>query len=171
MSWISSIQLETPEIEILSVALLSQAKKSECGITQLSPYMYTAQLHQWQVHVHVYCTKFVSTNESRAWFVRTNPIEVPWRKRRNLNVALCQRPTSSGPLEKRGKKDVILFWPNLPPTPPPVIMMTSFIYRNLENVWDWGPLYLDLFFMNLNTPLSSTIKVLSFDVAPPPLKW
>ena len=52
--------------------------------------------------MHLYYAKFVSTNESRAWFVRTNPIEVPWRRRRKkkINVALCQRPTSSGPLEK-----------------------------------------------------------------------
>ena len=50
--------------------------------------------------MHLYYVKFVSTNESRAWFVTANPIEVPWRKKKNLNVALCQRPTSSGPLEK-----------------------------------------------------------------------
>ena len=51
--------------------------------------------------MHVYCTKFVSTNESRAWFVRTNPIEVIWiKKKKRKNVTLCQRPTLSGSLEK-----------------------------------------------------------------------
>ena len=33
-------------------------------------------------HVHLYYTKFELTNESRAGFVRTNLIEVPWKKRK-----------------------------------------------------------------------------------------
>merc|ERR1711954_145040 len=33
-------------------------------------------------YMNVYCTRFVSTNESRAVFVWTNPIEVPWRKKK-----------------------------------------------------------------------------------------
>ena len=33
----NKIGFETPEIKILSVALLSQAKQSECGMAQLSP--------------------------------------------------------------------------------------------------------------------------------------
>ena len=66
--------------------------------------------------MHLYYAKFVSTNESRAWFVRTNPIEVPWRRRRRrrrkkkINVALCQRPTSSGPLEKWGRISPAVQW-------------------------------------------------------------
>ena len=60
----------------------------------------TPQLHQWLVRMHLYYGKFVSTNEGRAWFVRTNLIEVPWKKKERKNVALCQRPTLSGPLEK-----------------------------------------------------------------------
>ena len=47
--------------------------------------------------LHVYRTQFVSTNERRAAFALTNPIEVLGRWR---NVDLWQRPTTSGPLQK-----------------------------------------------------------------------
>ena len=39
LTWISGIWHETPQIKILSVALLSQAKQYECGMAPLSPWI------------------------------------------------------------------------------------------------------------------------------------
>ena len=44
-------------------------------------------------YMNAYCTRFVSTNESRAWFVIANPIEVPWIKREKKCDSLPQADT------------------------------------------------------------------------------
>ena len=49
-------------------------------------------------YTNVYCTRFVSTNESRAWFVGTNPIEVPWKILKMWSFA--DGPSRRGPSEK-----------------------------------------------------------------------
>ena len=46
--------------------------------------------------MHLYYAKFVSTNKSRAWFVRTNPIEVPGEKRRKKGLFATGGPVRAG---------------------------------------------------------------------------
>ena len=66
--------------------------------------MYTAQLHQWLVHVHVYGITVVLTIESIAWFVRINLIEILRRKRRRRNMALCKRPLKKRKITQQSVK-------------------------------------------------------------------
>ena len=59
--------------------------------------------------VHVYCSQFVLTNESRAWFVRANPIEVPWIWKKKRKRRKMWSFATGGPVRAGGKKKKKLF--------------------------------------------------------------
>ena len=93
------LSLNTIQVQIIGARLANQVQAILLHQAQQTllrraqqPLLRQAQqaLPNWpNIYKLAYCTQCVSTNESRAVFVRTNPLEVLRRRRRRTIVVSC----------------------------------------------------------------------------------